>query len=198
MEKGAGVAGPWLVSYVVLWLLVLALAAAVLSHSRLLGVLHHRLAPSAAKPLSDGPPAGARLTGIEAQSLDGGTWQLRFPSAQGALVLFISPLCESCQDLIPHALDFADGGYPVPLYLVSTLGDIGMNRAFVRYRKLDSLIYLIGERLAEDLAIRGTPYALFLDSQGVVRRKGVVNHLEHLRSLVEPELELKHETTQAG
>ena len=41
--------GGWLISYVALWLLVIAAVLTLLVHSLLLGILHQRLGPSASQ-----------------------------------------------------------------------------------------------------------------------------------------------------
>ena len=189
--------GYWLISYVALWLVTIVLGIVVLAHSRLIGLLHHRLAPSAAKTLADGPEIGARVPDLSGRRLDGARWTLSFPSERPVLMLFISPLCELCNELAPHALDFAAAHRDVALVLLSTLEDAGMNRAFVRYRRLGPLVYCIAPALADQLSISGTPYAVLVSPQGVAVRKGLVNHYEHLRSLIaaEPE-EARQERNQ--
>jgi methylamine dehydrogenase accessory protein MauD len=176
--------GYWLISYIALWLVVITLGVVILSHSRLIGLLHHRLSPSAAKPLDDGPAVGSRVPEISGHTLQGAKWVHDFPGDSDVLLVFLSPLCELCNELAPHALDFAAAHRDVAFILVSTLGDPGMNRAFVQYRRLEKLRYYIAPALAEQLSISGTPYAIFLNSQGIVQQKGLVNHYEHLRSLL--------------
>jgi methylamine dehydrogenase accessory protein MauD len=178
--------GYWLISYIALWAVILLLALVVLAHSRLLGLLHHRLAPSAAKPLADGPEIGTKIRELNGQALQGLKWSLKFPAEKPVLLMFISPLCELCNSLAPHATDFAAAHRDVTLILLSTLDDLGMNKAFVQYRKLERLAYYVAPDLAAELSISGTPYAAFIGSDGTVLRKGLVNHYEHLRSLVVP------------
>lgn len=176
--------GYWLISHIVLWIVTIVLGIVVLAHSRLLGLLHHRLAPSAAKPLADGPPIGSRVPDIVGRTLEGSKWSVAFPTDRPVLILFISPLCELCNELAPHALDFASAHRDVMFILLSTLPDAGMNRAFAQYRRLTRLQYYIAPALAEMMSISGTPYAVLISNKGVAIRKGLVNHYEHLRSLI--------------
>jgi hypothetical protein len=68
---------------------------------------------------------------------------------------------------------------------MSTINDIGMNRAYVRYRNLEKLNFIINEDLADKLNIEAIPYALYIDKQGKVVAKGVVNNYENLIGLRE-------------
>jgi methylamine dehydrogenase accessory protein MauD len=174
--------GPWLISYVVLWVLVLGMSVVILAHSRLLGVLHHRFGPAGAKQLADGPDIGSSLTELEARRFDGSVWKRQSPAERDLLLVFVSPQCQGCDRLAPHVVDFAHNHSEVEVVLLSTLDDSGMNDAFVAYRKLSKQTYLNGIKLAEDLQVDGTPYGVWIDRHGIVRGKGLVNHYEHLLS----------------
>lgn len=175
--------GPWLISYVVLWVLVLGMAAAILAHSRLLGVLHHRFGPASAKQLADGPEIGASVREVEARGFDQVAWKWQSPAERDLLIVFISPQCQTCDRLAPHVIDYARNHRDVQVALFSTLEDPRMNEAFIAYRKLAGLVYVNGIELADEFQIEGTPYAVWIDREGVVRAKGLVNHYEHLESL---------------
>lgn len=191
--------GFWLVSYVILWIVVLCLGAVMLAHSRLLGILHHRFGPAHAKPLADGPDIGARLEALEASHLDRTKWHWPFPAEQDLLLLFISPQCQTCDRLMPHATDFARRHRDVRLALLSTLEDRSMNAAFIAYRRLGGLLYLNGTALADEMQVVGTPYAVWIGKDGVVRAKGLANHYEHLLSLsLEARQDRASPTTGAG
>jgi len=180
--------GAWLVSYLVLWLLTALLGVVVLAHSRLLGLLHYRLGPAGARPLADGPELGSVVTRLEGRTLDGALWSYAFPSPREVLAVFVSPQCQTCNSLLPHVKDFARSHAEVDLLLISTLDDPGMNGAYAAFSGLDMarLTYILGARQAEALAIEGTPYAVALDADGVVRNKGLVNNYEHLSGLRHP------------
>jgi methylamine dehydrogenase accessory protein MauD len=178
--------GVWLISYIALWALTLLLCVVVLAHSRLLGLLHHRFGPAHARPLADGPEVGTRLGRLGARRLDGSPWEWEFPAAGDLLLVFLSPQCQTCNELTPHLRDFAHAHPDENLVLWSTLDDPAMNRAYAAFRRLEKLTYVVGEKQAEALNVLGTPYALSIDRDGVVRAKGLVNHYEHLRSLFPP------------
>jgi methylamine dehydrogenase accessory protein MauD len=178
--------GPWLISYLALWGLTVLLALVILAHSRLLGLLHHRFGPASARPLADGPRLGTKLEQVAGRHLDGTAWARAFPAERPLLLVFVSPQCQTCNSLLPHAKDFARAQAEIDLALVSLMDDRGMNEAYVEYGGLHKLRYVLGSRLARQLDVEGTPYAIHVDRQGVVTAKGLVNHYEHLLSLVQP------------
>ena len=175
--------GIWLASYLALWTLVILLGLVILVHSRLLGLLHHRIGPKGARALADGPALGARVDRLAARGLDGKPWVREFPAADDVVLVFISPQCETCNSLVPHLKDFVAVSRELTVVLVSTLDQMLMNHAYRSYAGLDGLTYLVGASLAADLRIEGTPYALYVDREGVVKAKGIVNNYEHLVSL---------------
>ena len=175
--------GPWLVSYLVLWALTILLVLVVLAHSRLLGLLHHRIRPSAARIMEDGPPLGTPFTRMIGRRLDGTSWTREFPDAGGVILVFVSPQCQTCNELLPHVRDFVRARGEEHLVLVSLMEDQLMNQAYVRYQRLEKVPYIIAPRLAIEMSVEGTPYAISLSRDGVVTAKGLVNNYEHLTSL---------------
>jgi methylamine dehydrogenase accessory protein MauD len=174
----------WLVSYVVLWIVVVALGLLALSHSRLLGLLYQRIGPGIARPASDGPAVGTRIAEIEATTILGLPWVRRFPVETDSLAIFVSPQCLACNELMPHVKDFLNRfGARIDLLLLSVVGDPAMNRAYVDFAKLHDAPYLIADRFAAAVQVAGTPYGFKLNKDGVILSKGIVNHYEHLVSL---------------
>ena len=175
--------GPWLISYLVLWALTVLLVLVVLAHSRLLGLLHHRIRPSAARPMADGPTLGTPFTRLAGSRLDGTSWTCEFPNTGGMILVFMSPQCQTCNELMPHVKDFVRANAGDNLILVSLLEDPLMNQAYVRFQRLEKVPYIIAPRLAIEMSVEGTPYAISLSRDGVVTAKGLVNNYEHLTSL---------------
>lgn len=175
--------GVWLVSYVILWVITIILAVIVLAHSRLLGLLHYRVGPSAARPLSDGPDIGTKLDQISGRSLTGEQWSINFPCKSDLILVFVSPQCSTCNETLPHIEDFSRNQNSTQIVLMSIIDDIGMNRAYVSYRKLEKLKYVINRQLSDELNIEAIPYALYLDDEGKVIAKGIVNNYENLVGL---------------
>jgi hypothetical protein len=137
--------------------------------------------PAGAKPLADGPAVGARVTRLSGTLLlDRSPWQAKFPRTGDLLLVFVSPQCETCNSLIPHVTDFLRHHRAIDVQLISTIDDVPLNRAYVAYKKIKSLPYVLGEEMARELDIQGVPYGLRIDRGGVVRAKGIVNNFENL------------------
>ena len=190
--------GGWLISYLVLWCLTILLSLVILAHSRLIGLLHHRFGPAAARPMADGPEVGTKLRPLYGLRLDGSDWNLGFPSPFEVVLIFVSPQCKTCNELIPHVKDFARVHREVEVALISTVDHLAMNRAYVDYQKLERMPYIIGAKMADDLNIEGTPYALYLSCEGVVISKGLVNHYEHLSGLIHTKRSSEAEIDRSG
>src|SRR5438093_854046 len=102
--------GWWAISYVVLWLLVVALALLVLALARQVGTLHLRLGPRGALEIDDeGPPLGEAPEPVDVRDLDGRAFTIGGPGA-AQLVLFVSPSCAVCRDVLPSLGVAAAGG----------------------------------------------------------------------------------------
>jgi methylamine dehydrogenase accessory protein MauD len=123
---------------------------------------------------------------LTARRLDGSPWDYSFPASTDLLLVFISPQCATCNELMPHVRDLARTHSDLDLVLMSTMDDLEMNRAYANFARLGKLTYLLAGEAAARLDIEGTPYAIHLDPQGVVTAKGLVNNYEHLLSLRRP------------
>jgi methylamine dehydrogenase accessory protein MauD len=175
--------GSWLVSYIILWIITLLLVIVVLAHSRLLGLLNYRFGPANAKPLADGPEIGAKLSKLTGIYPNQEKWKVRFPFSTDLVLVFVSPQCSTCNEVLPHIKDFIYKDSSVKTILVSTIDDPGMNQAYIAYRKLEKMEYIMGEQLSQELNIEGVPYALYVNQAGIVKAKGLVNNYENLLGL---------------
>ena len=167
--------GWWAASFVGLWLLVLALVVIVFALARQIGVLHMRLGPRGALELdSEGPPLGESLPAIEANDLDGRAIDLTAPGSERFL-LFVSPDCPVCRDVVPSVPVVARAGLET---IVVSSGD------GAAYRQGAAAV-VEGEHVMHSFGVPGTPYAVILDEFGIVRAKGTVNNLEQVEGLVD-------------
>ena len=173
----------WLVSYIILWLVTILLVVVVLAHSRMLGLLHYRFGPANAKQLADGPEIGKQFTKLSGIYPNQEKWNVKFPFDNDLVIVFVSPQCTTCNELLPHIKDFSHKQSSIKTVLVSTIDDLGMNRAYISYRGLEKLEYVISEKMGIDLNIEGVPYALYINQAGVLSAKGLVNNYENLLGL---------------
>lgn len=159
--------GYWLVSYLLLWALVLGLVGVVVALIRQIGVLHLRLSPTGALDTGEGPVLG-----------DPAPRPLGVAAGREALVMFGSETCALCRDLLPSAAALARSDPALAVVVVSA------SAGFAREVRPPAVGLADVAALAA-YRVRGTPFAVYIDKQGIVRSKGIVNTLEHLESVVE-------------
>jgi methylamine dehydrogenase accessory protein MauD len=175
------------VSNVLLWVLVIALAGVVFALARQVGVLHERLAPAGALALARGPEVGEAAPALRVASLAGEEVAIGGREAEGrsTLLFFVSPTCPVCATLLPTlARVAAEEGPPLRCLLASD-GEPAEHARFVRAKRLDPARYLLSRELGVRFEVSKLPYAVLLDAAGIVRAKGIVNTREHLESLFE-------------
>jgi len=176
------VSGWWVASYVVLWGLVLTLGVVVVALARQIGTLHLRLGPRGALEMDDeGPPLGEPLPSFDAEDVDGAPRDLA-SAGEARLMLFVSPGCFVCRDVLPALPVVAAAGQLSP-YVLTDVDAFETKRA---YGDKDLGAPLISARfIAQKLDVPGTPYVIVTDRLGVVRAKGTVNNLEQMEGLVD-------------
>ena len=172
--------GWWTVSYIVLWALVAILVIVVIALARQIGTLHLRLGPRGALEMDDeGPALGDAPPPRETVDLDGRGVTIGGPgSAQ--LLLFVSPGCMICAQVLP-AVPVLARTHGLHAIALSEEDEIETRRELARYRDLQMVA---GASHFEAYAVPGTPYAVVLDSLGVVRGKGTINNLEQFEGLI--------------
>jgi methylamine dehydrogenase accessory protein MauD len=174
--------GWWLASYVVLWLLVVLLSVVVVALARQVGTLHLRLGPRGALEVDgEGPALGEAPEPVSAIDLDGRDVVVGGPG-EPQLLLFVSPGCPVCREVLPSLPAAARAGRLTP-YVISDAGSEDTARSYRHDRVAAPLIP--APEVARGYGVPGTPYAVVLDVMGVVRAKGTVNSLEQLEGLVD-------------
>lgn len=177
-----------IVSNVMLWILLVALALVVFALTRQIGVLHERLAPAGALTLSGGVKAGETLPSMSLSTFDGRDLQLESFAKQkrGVLLFFLSPTCPLCKALLPVVMRVAKEERAwLDLVFVSDGGTRAEHEAYVVDRQLERFPYVLSQELGVALQVGKLPYAALIDEAGVLVAKGLVNSREHLESLLE-------------
>lgn len=176
-----------LVSNVVLWIAVIALALVVLALARQIGVLHERIAPAGALTTRAGPKPGDKAPALDVTTLDGSTLRIGGASPQGrrTLLFFLSPSCPVCKTVLPSVLRVAASEVPPVDVILASDGDRGEHQAYVEQNGLRGLAYVLSTELGLSYGIGKLPYAVLVDPDGIVRAKGLVNSREHVESLFE-------------
>jgi methylamine dehydrogenase accessory protein MauD len=175
------------VSNVVLWVLVLTLAAVVLALTRQLGVLHQRIAPAGALMLNRGLAVGEPAPALELAALDGRALKVGVARDDGrsTLLLFVSPSCPVCKSLLPAVKSSRKDERSWMDVILASDGDATAQREFVRAQGLEEIPYVVSAALGLAYQVSRLPFAALLDEQGVLRARGLVNSREHLESLFE-------------
>jgi methylamine dehydrogenase accessory protein MauD len=172
------VQGWWVASYIVLWLLVVALCVVVVALARQIGTLHLRLGPRGALEIDDeGPPLGEAAPIIDATDVKGDAVAIGRAGA-GQLLLFVTPGCRVCDEVLPGLGAVARSGHLSPYVITDDMDEWDGND------KVDARSFSSSEAF-RSFAVPGTPYAVVVDDVGIVRAKGTVNNLEQMEGLID-------------
>jgi methylamine dehydrogenase accessory protein MauD len=175
------------ISNVVLWILLLVLAAVLLAVVRQLGVLHERIAPAGALMLNRGLAVGEAAPLLRVADLDGRAHEIGAVRADGrsTLLLFVSPTCPVCKTLLPALKSSRKDERAWLEVILASDGDLEAQQDFVRTQGLASIPYVVSAALGLAYQVSRLPFAALVDEKGVLRARGLVNSREHLESLFE-------------
>lgn len=171
-------------SVILLWAAVIALAVLVWALSRQVGVLFERVAPMGALVTDAGPAVGSASPVFDLRGLRAESIRIGQPQALPSLLFFLSPTCPVCKKLLPVLKAvMRDEGRRIDVILASD-GDAPEHLAFVRDYALEAFPYVLSTELGMAYRVSRLPYAVVLDAQGIVTAKGLVNSREQLDSLL--------------
>lgn len=173
---------------ILLTLVVLMLVVAVIALARQIGILHTRLAPAGALMTTAGPQLGEKISNMSLPDIHGtlvdiGASGQRATLSKPQLLLFISPTCPICKDLVPTAKSVARSE-KVSLVFGSDGGQADKHLQYIEKMGLQDYPYIVSLELGMRFEVAKLPYAVLIDENGVLRSKGLVNSREHLESLV--------------
>ena len=184
-----------IVSNVLLWMLLLAVAFVVMGLVRQIGVLHGRLAPAGALMVDKGVAVNEPAPQVTATDRHGRPVNFGYAGEKSQLLFFLSPTCPICKSLLPAIKSIAkEQADRLDVVFISD-GDMEAQQALIREHKLDDATYVVGPQVGMTYQIGKLPYAALIDKAGTLRAKGLVNSREHLDSLFEVE-HLKSATLQ--
>jgi methylamine dehydrogenase accessory protein MauD len=165
-----------------MWLLLAALTVVVVALARQIGTLHLRLGPRGALEVDDeGPPLGDAPPPEESTDAQGRPARIGGPG-EAQLLLFVSPGCHLCEQVIPSLPAIARNHELSPYVLADTDAEETESQ-YERRRLAARVVSAVG--IGQRYRVPGTPYVVVLDRLGVVRAKGTVNNLEQMEGLVE-------------
>jgi len=182
------VEGTLLVSYAILWVLVIFLSLLVFALARQVGVLHERVAPAGALMPTNGPKVGEMTEVMSVSDLQGDAVAIGGVNSAGlaTLILFVSPTCPVCKSLVPVARSLVSyEGRRMRLVFASDGDKIEQHIAYVGDLDIKDYPYVVSQALGLAFAVSKLPFAVLVGSDGTLQSKGLVNSREHLESLVE-------------
>lgn len=172
------------VSQLLLWIVILALAIAFFALARQVGVLYERIAPAGALSLNQSVKVGNAAPALKVETLQGKKIDLAAISDRARLYFFLSPTCPVCKTMLPALRSLAhDERRSVEVILASD-GEVDPHRTFVRDHRLDGFDYVVSELLGRALGVSKLPYAVLIDERARIASFGIVNSREHLESLL--------------
>ena len=176
-----------IISSVLLWLLVVALALTVFALTRQIGLLHERISPAGALSPESPSKVGDQAPKLTLVDLHGRSVQIGGPSSDGnrTLLFFLSPTCPVCDTLLPTVERVARTEVPRVRVVLASDGMAEEHRRFVAEKRIEHLPYLLSTPLGMAYGVGKLPYAVLIDEAGVIAAQGLVNTREHLESLFE-------------
>jgi methylamine dehydrogenase accessory protein MauD len=176
-----------LVSNVLLWIALLAMACIILALVRQIGVLSERVAPAGALVVGSGPKAGETAPVVAVTDLSGKLGEVGGERSENrsTLLFFLSPTCPVCKTLLPVLKSVARSERKWLDIALASDGVRKEHEAFRREHHLESFPYLLSTELGLSYRVAKLPYAVLIDETGVIRSTGLINSREHLESLFE-------------
>jgi len=170
------------VSYAILWLLVIVLTVLLLLVYRHFGLMAMDTGEGVQRDgLSVGRSAPP-ISGVDSRGKTA-TW---IPGARGrALLVFASPDCGPCVEMLPEISRLSSGSGNDLDVMAVVAGDSG--RARELQHVTDGSLDCIAEDGDEGFAaydVRVTPFAFAIDMDGRVRAKGLANTQQNLTGLL--------------
>lgn len=170
--------------HVVQWTLLAGLVLITLALARQIGLLHRRLPPAGAREIENqGPRVGAQAPSFDSVALDGRVVGVPHPSLD-TLIVFVTTTCSVCHELMPGVDTVARGEKQIGQAVIVSLDDRAKTERWAAEHEM-TLPIVASRELGVLFQVGTTPYAFVIDRAGYVRSGGLVNHLEHLESLVD-------------
>lgn len=187
------------VSYIVLWVIVIALCFLVVGLLQQVGILQQRLhssstpegnhdLPELPSLENDGPVIGAYLPELTLETIDhASSLSLTSPLAnQKTLLFFLSPTCESCQHLVAPINALIERGIYDGRAIAILKADEYAARGYLSLFPLHiPTICDQDSTIIRSFGVHRTPFALLYDEQGLLIKKGIVQEKAELLTFLE-------------
>lgn len=175
--------GIWLVSYIVLWGVVLFQGVAIFVLLRQLGLMFMGTAQGVSR---DGIAPGERAPEFTLPDIAGRLVSLADLRGRSLLLIFGSTTCSPCRALIPDLNVFARDHESDLGVLYLSRGEPDETRRFIDELEVRVPVALHSDsELPDTYKARVTPFAFLIDGEGIVRAKGLANNRSHLDMLLQ-------------
>ncbi len=171
-------------SYCALWVLTVALFAAIFFLYRYLG---GKLLNGAEGRAKQGPEFGARLPSARLRDLTGASIDLGEPRTQPLFIFFASTTCEPCRKVLGVFGRFAEQ-YAMLLEVAFVCRGGTAKEVAEFAADLPANVRVVPDTrwdLGSQLRISSTPFALIVDEETIVRGKGMPGEQEDFEWFVE-------------
>ncbi|MBK52516.1 MAG: thiol-disulfide isomerase [Gammaproteobacteria bacterium] len=169
---------------ILLTLVVLILVIAVFALARQIGDLHKRLATADSVISEARPKVGELAPFLSMVTLNGSPLEFGGPHEAPQLLLFVSPTCPVCEEMVLTAKSMARSER-LALIFGSDGGEMQKHTDYVKEMDIEDYPYVLSLELRKKFQVSELPYAVLIDEHGVLRSKGLVNSREHLKRLLE-------------
>jgi methylamine dehydrogenase accessory protein MauD len=175
------------ISNIVLWVVVIAMAGIIFALVRQIGILYERVAPAGALMVGQGPKVGESAPVQEETDLEGihrrvGGVQ---PDGKSTLLFFLSPTCPVCKTLLPVLKSISASERKWLDVMLASDGPQLEHEKFIGEYELRQFPYLLSTALGLAYRVGRLPHAVLIDAEGTISASGLVNSREHIESLFE-------------
>jgi thioredoxin-related protein len=167
---------PFLITYVLLWVLVAALSVGVFALYHHFGQMYLNSREGRA---GQGPEVNTVVPALSGTDLHGEEVAIPPPN-QPSLLVFVTTNCRLCSDLLEDVRNFAE--QRDDLQTVVIYGD-PPSRVAARVNGLGSVATVISDpkrSISARYRIQAAPFLVAVDSEGVVQTKGIINNRDGL------------------
>lgn len=176
-------------SYVILWIVVLVQTIVLIELLRQVGIFRRRLGDEAGALVTEsGLERGSQAPAFARRELQTGRMVTEADlRGRAALVLFLSPRCQSCRELAPALPDYVRQVREEASVFTVCSGPADECERMMRSLKLTPVLLDPDQSMATSFKSLQTPTATVLDPEGRVRIQGIVSNTRHLDGLLDEE-----------
>lgn len=175
------------ISNILLWIAVLAMAAVIYALVRQIGILYERVAPAGALAMNRKLEPGMAAPAVAVRTLQGQDITVGEVGGRrrAQLLFFLAPDCPVCKGLLPALKAAARSEAEWLDVILASDGASLDHQGLVRDNGLEHFPYVLSEALGIRYGVAKLPYAVLIDETGAIAALGIVNSREHLDSLFE-------------